>query len=133
MTGKDQSTDITQPTNAKQAQVQAPQQGIEPVDTPAPRYSAAASFTWMQQKQQQQLKDRIDPGIPDAARPVALENASFVPLPAGGLAALADSLFPGDKDNEEAMHEHVIDLFIRNRDILRDGESSTVGTMVRIP
>jgi hypothetical protein len=132
MTGKE-TAQTTQDQQAQQPPQPAKQQTVEPIDTPAPRYEAGASITWYQQRQLQQAKDKVDPGVPDSARPIAATDAKWVLLPAGGIAALADSLFPADKGDAEAMHQHVFDLMMMNRDVVRDDTSSTVGTMVRIP
>lgn len=135
MTGtKDQNVQQSSQDQQSQAQPGKQQsQAQQPQDTPAPRYSAAESVTRLQQRQQQQAKDKNDPGLPGAAQPVNIADAKFVPLPAGGVAALADSLYPDDKDNQDAMDQHVFDILVANRDVIRDDVGSTVGTMVRIP
>lgn len=60
------------------------------------------------------------------------EGAQFVPMPAGGLRALAGELFPADRDNPDAMKQHVSDLLVLNAATLRNEDSYTVGTQVRI-
>lgn len=59
-------------------------------------------------------------------------GAQYVPMPAGGLRALAGELFPDDRDNPEAMNQHVSDLLVLNSDTLRNEDSFTAGQLVRI-
>ncbi|SRR5581483_11636197 len=59
-------------------------------------------------------------------------GAQYVPMPPGGLRALAGELFPDDRDNPEAMNQHVSDLLMLNQDTLRTEESYTAGQQVRI-
>lgn len=59
-------------------------------------------------------------------------GAQYVPMPPGGLRALAGELFPDDRDNPESMNQHVSDLLVLNRDTLRTEESYTAGQQVRI-
>ena len=71
--------------------------------------------------------------LPEAATPEAVAKSRHVPMPAGGLSALADSLWPDDVDNQDAMDQHLFDLMTLNRDTLRDDTSHSVGQMVRVP
>jgi hypothetical protein len=100
---------------------------------PAPRSHASESMTFLGARGLEQFRKREDPGIPASSTQEAKDAARWVPLPAGGIAALADSLFPEDLDNPEAMHEHIFDLMNLNSDILRNDTSHSVGQMVRIP
>lgn len=137
MTGNDQQNQAPAPKSKQPVQQLDP--NAVPPSTPAPRSYASEEVTFLAQRASQMSKDIAakkmdDPGIPDAARTdVGLADAKFVPLPAGGIAALADHLYPGDRGNIEAMAGHVFDLLTLNRDIVRDDTSSTVGTIVRIP
>lgn len=57
---------------------------------------------------------------------------AYVPMPAGGLRALAAQLFPDDRDHPEQMKQHLTDLLVLNSDSLRNEDSYTVGQQVRI-
>lgn len=100
---------------------------------PAPRSHATDSITRLAARGVEQSKKREDPGLPDSATPEAKASAKWVPLPAGGIAALADSLWPGDSEDQDAMDNHIFDLMLLNNDLIRNDTSHTVGQMVRIP
>ena len=138
----------TQPTNQAQAQAdQQPAQNKPAYKAPtmkdkdgndvpfyaAPRSHATDSITRLTARGVEQSKKREDPGIPDSATPEAKAKASWVPLPAGGIAALADSLWPEDVNDQEAMDTHIFDLMLLNNDLIRNDTSHTVGQMVRVP
>jgi hypothetical protein len=109
------------------------QNGNEIPFTPAPRSHATESMAFLGARGQEQFRKRENPGIPQASTPEAKASAKWQPMPAGGIAALADSLFPEDRDNPEAMHEHVFDLMLLNNDLIRDDTSHSVGQQVRVP
>lgn len=64
--------------------------------------------------------------------PVALADQKYVDMPPGGLRVLAGMLYPDDRDTPDAMMQHVADLLALNSDRLRNQDSYTVGTQVRI-
>lgn len=97
-----------------------------------PPSHAAAHLTRIHQKARQQEKDGANPGIPEAAKPVDPLSARYAPMPPGGLAALAEELFPDDFGNDEAMAGHIHDLLLMNRGTLRDDTSHPAGVHVRI-
>lgn len=68
----------------------------------------------------------------EEATPHKYTGAQYVPMPPGGLRALAAELYPDDRDTPDAMKQHVADLLQLNADALRTEESYTVGTQVRI-
>lgn len=99
----------------------------------APRSHATESITRLSARGQEQFRKREDPGLPDSATPEAKASAKWVPLPAGGIAALADTLFPDDLEDQDAMDTHILDLMLLNNDLIRNDTSHTVGQMVRVP
>lgn len=99
----------------------------------APRSHSSDALSRLAVRAREQSRKNENPGIPTAATPEALASAKYMPMPAGGLSAVVDSLFPQDRDNQDAMDGHLFDLLLLNRDTLRDDTSFTVGQMVRIP
>lgn len=97
-----------------------------------PPSHAASHLTRIHVNARQQEREGANPGIPDSARPIDPTQARYVPMPPGGLAALAEELFPEDYGNHEKMAGHLHDLLIMNRATLRDDTSHQVGALVRI-
>ena len=70
--------------------------------------------------------------IPAAAQIGPLTEAQFVPMPTGGIRALAIQLWPDDRNNPDAFNQHVADLLMMNRDMVRDEYAHPVNAWVRI-
>ena len=99
----------------------------------APRGHASDAVTRLAIRAREQERKQEDPGIPAAATDDALASARWVPIPPGGLHALASTLFPDDIDKQDAFDAHLFDLMTLNRDILRNDTDHTVGQFVRVP
>ena len=109
--------------------------GLEDVSYyPAPRHDASASVTRLHAKgRDQQLHKTKITDIPDSATPEAKATSNWRPMPAGGLTAVIDEMWPEDADNEEAFDQHLQDLMLLNNDILRNESSHMVGQHIRVP
>lgn len=70
--------------------------------------------------------------IPEGAQLGAITEAQYLPLPTGGMRALAIQLYPDDRQDTEKMQQHVQALFLMNRDVVRDVDSHQVGAFVRV-
>lgn len=77
-------------------------------------------------------EDKQDIPIPPGATPGPLEQAQWLPLPVGGMRALVIQLHPDDRNDAAKMQEHLDNLFLMNRDVVRDVDSHQVGAQVRI-
>ena len=100
---------------------------------PAPRGHASESLYRISARARQMEKDGAQVDLPDSAKPESVLNARVVPMPAGGIHALASLLWPDDVGNQDAFDAHIYDLLTLNRDIIRDDTSHPVNAMVRIP
>jgi hypothetical protein len=98
-----------------------------------PPQDAAGAMTRLQAKARQDELKNAKMDLPSTAKPVALHESHFVPMPAGGIATLAELTWPDDFGNQELMDMHIKDLLILNRDIIRDDTSHSAGALVRVP
>ena len=98
-----------------------------------PPREASASVTRLQAKARQDELNNTKVDMLESAKPVALHESHFVPMPAGGIATLAELTWPDDFGNQDAMDRHIQDLLVLNRDIIRDDTSHPVGVFVRVP
>lgn len=142
MTGKDNSQQQDTNTQASQQsrqpvkKLEGPTIRVNGEDVPfygAPRAHSSESISRLAVRAREQSKSQEPFQLPMSATPEGLAATKFVPMPAGGLSALADTLFPDDINNQDAMDEHLFDLLTLNRDTLRDDTSYIVGQMVRVP
>ena len=121
---------------SQRPQVERPTIQVGGKDVPyyaAPRGHASDAMTRLAQRARKQEREQQDPGIPDVATDDALASARWVPMPPGGLHALASTLYPQDIDNVDAFDAHLFDLLTLNRDTLRNDTDHVVGQFVRIP
>lgn len=100
---------------------------------PAPVGHATTSVTRLGQRARKQEREQANPGIPAVAQQDAVANARYVPMPAGGMQALAELLHPDDINDQEKMDNHIFDLLTLNRGIVTNDTMHTVGQMVRVP
>jgi hypothetical protein len=108
-------------------------QGNEIPFYPAPAGHASASMTRNAQRAREQERTQAKVDLPASATLDGLRSANHVPMPPGGLHALAETMFPDDIGNADAMDGHLQDLLNLNRDTLRDDTSYVVGQHVRVP
>ena len=99
----------------------------------APRGHATEAVTRLAIRAREQERKQEDPGLPKVVSDDAIASARWVPMPPGGLHALASTLYPDDINNQESFDAHLFDLMTLNRDIVRDDTASTVGQFVRVP
>jgi hypothetical protein len=137
MAGKDniETPDTRKKATQKTINVQQPNGSVETVNYfPAPRHHATASVTRNAQKAAAMARSGEKHQLPSSATSEALSSATWSPVPSGGIAALVDTLFPEDTEDEDAMDQHIYDLMTMNRDIIRDDSSvPSPHTMVRVP
>lgn len=133
MNSEAQRQAATQRQNRPQGQTIKDAQGNEIPFFPAPIGHASNHMTRNAQRAREQERTAAKVDLPDSAKPEALANARVTVMPAGGLLALAEQLFPDDLDNQDAMDGHLQDLLNLNRDSLRDDTAYFPGQVVRIP
>jgi hypothetical protein len=122
-------------SNKKQITLQQSNGSVQTIDFyPAPRHHASASVTRNAQKATAMTKSADKHVLPDSAKEDAFTNTRFVPVPSGGIAALADSMWPDDLEDDDKMDDHIFTLMTLNRDIIRD-DTSVPGphTLIRVP
>lgn len=99
----------------------------------APAGQNTDAVTRLAQRARRQERERQQVDMPLGAQEETFAKARFVPMPPGGVSALVETLYFDEKDDQEAMDNHLHDILLLNRDTLRDETSYQVGQMVRIP
>jgi len=131
--GNDQGDTGKQPTVSRQPVRELDPNDIRQRPGYLPNSDASGATTRNAQYAQYQVRNNKPDDMPDSAKPIEdITSAVYVPMPSGGIAALAENLFPDDFRNQDAMDRHIYDLMTMNRDRLRDDSGYTVGTQVRI-
>jgi hypothetical protein len=99
-----------------------------------PAYHASQQVTNNAVKAQKESLDRKgEHKLPESAKPVEdAYGVVYAPLPAGGIAHLAETLFDDDYGDDEKMGQHVQDLLNMNRESVRTETDYRVGQTVRI-
>jgi hypothetical protein len=129
------ATDTRKKATQKTINLQQPNGSVETVNYfPAPRHHATHSVTRNAVKASAMARSSDKHQLPSSATQEALSSATWSPVPSGGIASLADSLFPEDVEDDDAMDQHVYDILTMNRDIIRDDTSlPNAQTLVRVP
>jgi hypothetical protein len=142
--GQDQQADQQQMNTQAQAQAATPVQsrptnqtimvgGKEVPYYPAWPGHASSTMTRLAQRAREQERTQANVEMPMSATFDGLLNARLMPMPSGGVHALAHQLYPDDVEDQEKMDNHIYDIMTLNRDTLRDDTSYPANAVVRVP